>query len=122
MQIISGEYKREEIKKEMQDFENKLETIKSDCGVLRDVKWQNYYILNRKETILELISIMESIENTFDYDVFVYSLGHKEMENILSMVSKLKNRLLEIDSSLEDVYRELIQCHQWIEDQKELEE
>ena len=120
MNIISEEYKRKEIDKKLDDFENKLPTIKSDCGVLRDVEWQNDYILNRKETILELLSIMESIKDTFECDAYVYSIGYKEVENILSIVSKLKNRLLELDSSIEDDYRVLIQSHQWIEDQKEL--
>lgn len=122
MQIINEEYKRKEIKKEREDFENKLPTIQSDCEVVEDFKWQDDYILNKKESILELISIMESIEHTFEYDAYVYSLGYKERNNILSIVSKLKNRLLEMDSSLEDVYRVLIQSHKWIEDMKELED
>lgn len=121
MRIIDEEgWQREEIEKKMEDFEKNLKIIKSDYGVLRDVEWQTEYILNRKRTILESIAIINCLENDFEYGGYwTLTIGYKAHENILNIMRMLKDRLLEIGSSLENVYIELIQCQQWTEDQKE---
>jgi DNA-binding ferritin-like protein (Dps family) len=116
MRIIDEDYYREEIEKEMQDFENRLKTISADYV---DVEWQTEYILNRKRTILELKSIINCIGS--DLEIWLTeAIGYKEHSNILDIIDKLRTRLLEIESSTEDLYKELIQSYVWIEQQKEL--
>lgn len=121
MQIFEEEHQRKEIEKEQEEFEKKLEEIKSECEVLRDIGWQKHYIVCQKVSILELISIMKFIEYELEEDFFARSLCEKDYEDIVGLISQLKNRLIEIDSSLEEKYRILIEAHQWIEDEKELE-
>ena len=87
---------------------------------MRDVEWQNDYILYQKESVLELTSIMEYIEYQLEDDFFASSLCEKDANDIVGLISQLKNKLLEIDSSLEEKYKTLIEAHQWIEDQKEV--
>lgn len=120
MQIIDEDYARKQIEKQLDDFKNKLPIIKTDCRVLRDVEWQNDYILYQKESVLELTSIMEYIEYQLEDDFFASSLCEKDANDIVGLISQLKNKLLEIDSSLEEKYKTLIEAHQWIEDQKEV--
>ena len=84
MQIIDEDYARKQIEKQLDDFKNKLPIIKTDCGVLRDVEWQNDYILYQKESVLELTSIMEYIEYQLEDDFFASSLCEKDANDIRS--------------------------------------
>ena len=63
---------------------------------------------------------MEYIEYQLEDDFFASSLCEKDANDIVGLISQLKNKLLEIDSSLEEKYKTLIEAHQWIEDQKEV--
>ena len=64
---------------------------------MRDVEWQNDYILYQKESVLELTSIMEYIEYQLEDDFFASSLCEKDANDIVGLISQLKNKLLEID-------------------------
>ena len=115
MRIIDEDYAREQIEKEMQDFENRLKTISADYGDAEDLTW---YILDRKRAILELQSIIYYIQETIGYDSTMQTIG----TNTIDMIKKLDTRLSELNSSIEDVYIELLEYQVWTEHQEELKD
>lgn len=113
MRIIDEDYARKQIEKEMQDFENRLKTISAGYGKVEDLTW---YILNRKRAILELQSIIYHIQDTIGYDSTMQAIGTRTID----MIEKLDTRLSELNSSIEDVYIELLEYQLWTEHQEEL--
>ncbi len=113
MRIIDEDYARKQIEKEMQDFENRLKTISAGYGKVEDLTW---YILYRKRAILELENIIYHIREAIGCESGMSTIG----TDMIDMIDKLETRLSELDSSIEDVYRELLEYQLWTEHQEEL--
>ena len=116
MRIIGEEgWQREQIEKEMQDFENRLKTISAGYGNVEDLTW---YILDRKRSILELQSILYNIQDTIGYDSSMQTIG----THTIDMIEKLDTWLSKLNSSIEDIYIELLEYQVWTEHQEELKD
>jgi len=104
--------------KEMKKFRNKLKQINKKYGISQNINWITYYITTKKETIIDYLNL---IPNELEPDIFNrdYCFNKKECDDISKILSKLKKKLLEIDSGLEDAYKELIIFDDCMEKRKE---
>lgn len=114
MRIIDDEGRqREEIEKQMEEFKNRLKTISADYGENEDITW---YILYRKRAILELQAIIYSITDDFSCSFNSTAIGSE----VQCMIDKLDEKLSTLDSSIEDLYKELLDYKLYKEFEEEL--
>ena len=84
----------------MKKFRNKLKQINKKCGVSQNVDYPTYYITTKKEIIIDYLEVISILEP----DIFNVEccFNKKECDDISKILSKLKKKLLLIDSLLED--------------------
>lgn len=86
---------------ELKAFKNKLKKIKKDLGISRNTKLKDDNIVKRKEELMILLSIIERT----DMNVLLMSWFCEEDSDYISQeLSKIKERILEVDSNLIDIY------------------
>ena len=102
----------------MKKFRNKLKQINKKCGVSQNVDYPTYYITTKKEIIIDYLDVITSILEPDKFNIEC-CFNKKECDDISEILSKLKKKLLEIDSGLEDAYKELIIFDDCMEKRKE---
>lgn len=109
----------EEQIKQIEDLKDNLKIIKQKCGISRDTHWQEGYIISRKQALMRFLDVIETIDSE-PFDVTEgWSFSEEEYDTIYKTLSKIKKKILKIDSKLEDVYKELIVFNECAEDEKE---
>lgn len=90
---------------ELKAFKNKLKKIKKDLGISRNTKLKDDNIIKRKEELMILLSIIKRT----DANVLCMNWFCEEDSNYISQeLSKIKERILEVDSNLIDIYKTVL--------------
>lgn len=97
----------EEQKKEIDDFEDNLKMIKEKCGISRDTMLQDDDILKRKKQVILLLDVMELVDTLVSETDWCFCEAY--YNDISQKLSKIKESLLEVDSSkLTEIYEAVI--------------
>lgn len=109
----------EEQMKQINELKDNLKIIKQKCEISRDTQLQDCYIVDRKMSLMRILDIIEVFDDDI-YDIIEgWSFSEEEHAIIYKTLSKIKKKILKIDSKLEDVYKELIVFNECAEDEKE---
>lgn len=103
-----NDYGEQERKKVIDSFQERLQEIRKMCGIKEDTCVEESYILNRKEIIWLMKSEIDDVLGDIEENGLESCFSQQEYDDIRELLEKLSSKLQAIDSTLENIFEQMI--------------